>query len=416
MEEINTEFLQYSDDFDFIPGKTDSMLILYPEKIYQFVEHDYTIIPVDTFGNINFTDAIRFRLTARDPKVTPIDFSNCYIRGPQTYTLVSCDTTSNQWIKYYKAMRTTENSDWEYIADPEGQTECFSVHFLTELPEIIIDSPQNGKTYTSSSIKVSGEVTSDILIHYFSVNDNQVSLNNNGFDTTVIFHDFEGDTSIIVYAEDILGLTATKKVNFHINTSKPYFTKTLPDTIIEKSDTLTFRYEAKDTTDDATNLNYSLFFPTSEDIIYGLKISRDGYLEWAPYDFQTGNHKIIIQVSDGTYMVKDTAFVKVIEDVGIAGNIPITKNFELYQNYPNPFNPSTTIEFYLPKTQNVEISIYSITGKRIKNLVNESMKMGYHTINWNATNDNGNIVSSGSYLYLVKSDGKIFTKKMLYIK
>lgn len=85
-------------------------------------------------------------------------------------------------------------------------------------------------------------------------------------------------------------------------------------------------------------------------------------------------------------------------------------------NYPNPFNPTTNIRFTLPETKKVKIDIYSITGQKIKTLVNNTMKAGYHKITWDATDENGIKVSSGVYIYQLKCGNEVFTKKMIFAK
>jgi hypothetical protein len=89
----------------------------------------------------------------------------------------------------------------------------------------------------------------------------------------------------------------------------------------------------------------------------------------------------------------------------------VPDKYELSQNYPNPFNPSTTIKYALPKDGLVSIKIYDITGREIKNLVNEVKQAGYHTVLFNASN-----LSSGMYFYRIQSGDFIQTKKMVLIK
>ena len=119
---------------------------------------------------------------------------------------------------------------------------------------------------------------------------------------------------------------------------------------------------------------------------------------------------------------------------------------KLNQNYPNPFNPSTTISFNLPEDQieNAELKIYNLKGQKVKNLsvslnsVQQSIE-GYGKINsitsrpstelrmtqagsntysvvWNGTDDSGKHVSSGIYLYKLKSGNFEKTRKMLLMK
>ena len=85
-------------------------------------------------------------------------------------------------------------------------------------------------------------------------------------------------------------------------------------------------------------------------------------------------------------------------------------------NSPNPFNPNTQIKFGLPNNQKVKIDVYSITGQKVKTLINTTMNAGYHTINWNATDENGAKVSSGVYIYQLRCGNEVFTKKMVFAK
>ncbi|HFE64603.1 MAG TPA: T9SS type A sorting domain-containing protein [Caldithrix sp.] len=92
-------------------------------------------------------------------------------------------------------------------------------------------------------------------------------------------------------------------------------------------------------------------------------------------------------------------------------------HFTLYQNYPNPFNPSTTLAFQLFITQVITLSIYDINGKEVMRLIeNQRFAPGLHQVVWNGLNHNGKEVSSGIYLYELKTRGFRQVKKMLYAK
>jgi len=98
----------------------------------------------------------------------------------------------------------------------------------------------------------------------------------------------------------------------------------------------------------------------------------------------------------------------------VDANIPAT--FELAQNYPNPFNPSTEIRFSLPKAADVKLEVYDITGRMVKTLVNENLSAGSHRVNWNASGENGQKVSSGVYLYRITAGEFVSAKKMVLLK
>ncbi len=89
----------------------------------------------------------------------------------------------------------------------------------------------------------------------------------------------------------------------------------------------------------------------------------------------------------------------------------VPESYELSQNYPNPFNPVTSIKYSIPKDGLVTITIYDITGKEMRKLVNEVKKAGYYNISFNAST-----LSSGIYFYRITAGDFVRTKKMVLIK
>ena len=97
-----------------------------------------------------------------------------------------------------------------------------------------------------------------------------------------------------------------------------------------------------------------------------------------------------------------------------ASNTP--DKFKLNQNYPNPFNPVTTLGYDLPKKGLVNITVYDMLGNVINQLVNEVQNSGYKAIQWNATDNQGQPVSAGVYLYTIEAGEFRQTKKMILLK
>jgi len=90
--------------------------------------------------------------------------------------------------------------------------------------------------------------------------------------------------------------------------------------------------------------------------------------------------------------------------------------FKLYANYPNPFNPVTILQYDLPEDELVTITIYDMIGKVVRNLVSTQQNAGYNSIQWNATNNQGQPVSAGVYLYKIQAGDFVDTKKMILLK
>jgi len=78
----------------------------------------------------------------------------------------------------------------------------------------------------------------------------------------------------------------------------------------------------------------------------------------------------------------------------------------LHQNYPNPFDPTTTFSFSIKNKSKIEFSIYNIKGQKVKSLINNEIAKGNHSIRWDGVDDNGNLISSGIYLFKLNVNGK----------
>jgi predicted outer membrane repeat protein len=87
------------------------------------------------------------------------------------------------------------------------------------------------------------------------------------------------------------------------------------------------------------------------------------------------------------------------------------KNYFLAQNYPNPFNPKTIINYELPITNYVDLSIYNILGQKVTTLVSQQQSAGYHEVEFNGHN-----LSSGIYLYRIEVGDWQDEKKMVLMK
>ena len=94
----------------------------------------------------------------------------------------------------------------------------------------------------------------------------------------------------------------------------------------------------------------------------------------------------------------------------------IPLKYLLHQNYPNPFNPVTTLRYDLPEDALVNITIYDMMGRQISTLVSSLQSTGYKLIQWNGTNNAGQPVSAGVYLYRIEAGEFRQTKKMVLLK
>ncbi|MCH8126515.1 T9SS type A sorting domain-containing protein [candidate division KSB1 bacterium] len=101
---------------------------------------------------------------------------------------------------------------------------------------------------------------------------------------------------------------------------------------------------------------------------------------------------------------------------GIATQRFVPGQYTLSQNYPNPFNPETKIEYFLEKAGLVRITIYNQLGQLVRRLVNEQRPAGQHSILWNGRSNEGLHLISGVYLYRLKTDKFVQTRKLILLR
>ncbi len=134
---------------------------------------------------------------------------------------------------------------------------------------------------------------------------------------------------------------------------------------------------------------------------HAVSIQVNGYQIWAD--------SVLVPLG-GTAYVNAT-----LTDVGNEdSNLPAV--FAVYQNYPNPFNPSTTIAYDLPRSADVDVTIYNLLGQRVRTLVSQRQPAGTHHVTWEGNAADGQAASSGVYLYIVRTDNHVQSRKMLLMK
>jgi photosystem II stability/assembly factor-like uncharacterized protein len=146
--------------------------------------------------------------------------------------------------------------------------------------------------------------------------------------------------------------------------------------------------------------------------------TTDGGNTWEPYVQRTDHHLwdvFFIDEDNGT-IVGEGGRIFGTKPGGIVSvesnhTNELPKQFVLNQNYPNPFNPNTIIQFSISSTAFVTLEIFNVLGELIDVLVSEELIAGTYNYNWSALG-----LTSGIYLYRLKSDGYIKTNKMVLIR
>lgn len=153
-------------------------------------------------------------------------------------------------------------------------------------------------------------------------------------------------------------------------------------------------------------------------------INKDGTFNWIKTAFVNGNgttneekhytysDKKLVSGSY-KYRLKQIDFNGNYERFNLSTDvlIGIPKQTEITQNYPNPFNPKTSIDYSISTDGNVAIIVYDITGREVKQVVNEFKPAGYYTSEFDASS-----LASGIYFYRITTPDFSQVKKMLVVK
>jgi len=89
----------------------------------------------------------------------------------------------------------------------------------------------------------------------------------------------------------------------------------------------------------------------------------------------------------------------------------------LGRNFPNPFNPRTVIPFSIATSgHHVQLTIYDLAGRRICDLVDDTMPAGTHAVTWNGTDANQRTVAAGVYFYVLETPGFRSQRKFVLVR
>ena len=249
--------------------------------------------------------------------------------------------------------------------------------------------------------------------------------------------DWNGDANITIYASDGIAEDSTKFKLIVIPVQDPPsefdWVSTALDTINLTQSNLTSLYDLEWTVSndvDGDSINYLLFAKigvyeeeeiwdtTSTKVQISYSEILEGVFEGQPINAATV--KFTVKSTDGIDTVNVTGddrvlYVSRYEYLSTESDLLPTE-YALHENYPNPFNPSTTLRFDLPYAGDVSLTIYNMLGQKVKLFDMRGIQAGKHTLRWNATNDYGDPVGAGVYLYQLHTKDFVKTRKMVLLK
>ena len=195
------------------------------------------------------------------------------------------------------------------------------------------------------------------------------------------------------------------------------------------AETYTLQWDASTDVDGET-INYLLYaqigvYPaeeiydtTSTSVPITYQEILEGVFEGSPVNGATVRFNV--KATDGVDTVDVTGDNRVIHvnryDYLSTESEGVPTEFALHENYPNPFNPTTTLRFDLPEVSNLTLTIYNMLGQKIRTYDMQSTPAGHHALKWNATNDYGDPVGAGVYLYQLQTKDFVKTRKMVLLK
>ena len=129
-----------------------------------------------------------------------------------------------------------------------------------------------------------------------------------------------------------------------------------------------------------------------------------------------GQIKIIQDNTDYTDFADASGNFTINVTTGVKKNRSFSESFILYHAYPNPFNPTTTIRYELSQRSQISLKVYSILGLEIRTLIDDVQSPGLKSVIWDGTNNQGESVGSGVYIYQIRAGNEIQTRKMTLLK
>ncbi len=381
---------QKIDSGEMPPGNNDDLTSDEIDLIAQWIDEgalEYsTVNPVLTYLTINpdtidvseGSIQVTFEMGADDynsdlesGSIVLINPSNTQtVVGNIYYNNLSSDTASTE----VAILQYSENGTWEifYIElyDEEGNV---TTHDTSEL----IDLGFETKLYVISS----PVDNSDPVLTYFSLDPDTLDQSEGVIELNITLGAID-DLSGLSEGSVIFNSPSNSTVVGHIN-----YNGTLTDTLTVVIDNQQYQELNESGT-------WQVFYIAVYDIVGNETTYYTSELDSLGYE--TG-----FFIGDGLTNDEDPLLPKIVN---------------LYQNYPNPFNPVTTLSYDLSEDVMVSIIIYDINGNLVTKLFEEDQAAGYRSVQWNATNQLGQPVSAGVYLYTIEVDAFVQTKKMILLK
>ena len=150
--------------------------------------------------------------------------------------------------------------------------------------------------------------------------------------------------------------------------------------------------------------------PGQGDLLVEFGLGGDAGIDSLRVDWPNGNvQKLSAQAANQVVIILDDTVTAVRE-----GEIPDL--YSLHRAYPNPFNPSTSITFDVPRTGDMDLTIYDAGGRLMRRLHHGVAEPGRHTTVWDGRDERGERVGAGIYFVRLTAPGVHQTIKLMLVK
>jgi hypothetical protein len=146
-------------------------------------------------------------------------------------------------------------------------------------------------------------------------------------------------------------------------------------------------------------------------------VSGSGVVAVFEFERENGSQMPYIEVKQADLRTNDNSSIAVgdMGEFSLSGT-ELPTSYALSQNYPNPFNNRTQLDFSLPKSSRVRITIMNVLGQPVRTLAYTDFQAGTHRVVWDGKNDYGQDVAGGIYLIQMKAGSFNQAKEMLFLK
>ena len=145
--------------------------------------------------------------------------------------------------------------------------------------------------------------------------------------------------------------------------------------------------------------------------------TNDGLYRWAAPEIASDSCLVRVVAYDAALHTGIGESDSLFTIQSVTGDETPALAFALRQNFPNPFNPITTIDYQVAAGGGmVRLSIFDVSGRLVRTLVDERQSEGVRSVIWNGTNDRGAPVASGIYFYRMQAPGFAETRKMVLLR